>query len=102
MSQQERRRISKVLLGSRYRLEVAVAIAEADPGIVHVRQVAADLGLTDNLVKLEFRHFEEGGVLLRLDRPQGEQRQYFERMPSTYWELVRLLAEEADRVGRAL
>jgi predicted transcriptional regulator len=102
MSHPEVRRISKLLLGSRYRLEVAAAIAGADPGVVHVREVAADLGLTDNLVRLEFQHFEEAGVLLRLERPQGQQRQYFERMPSAYWELVRVLAEDAERSERAL
>jgi hypothetical protein len=102
MSQQAARRISKLLLGSRYRLEVASAIAQADPGVVHVHEVAAGLGLTDNLVRLEFEHFEEAGVLFRLDRPQGQQRQYFERMPSAYWQLVRALLNDVETLERPL
>ncbi len=85
---------SKILLGSLYRLEVAAAIAEANPGVVHTRGLADQLGLSDNLVRAEILHFEKAGLLLRLPRPKGQQQQDFERMPSVYWQMSLMLLDE--------
>jgi hypothetical protein len=85
---------SKVLLGSLYRLEVAAAIAKADLGVVHIRGLADQLGLSDGLVRAEILHFEKAGLLLRLPRPKGQQQQDFERMPSVFWRMSRMLLDE--------
>jgi hypothetical protein len=85
---------SKTLLGSLYRLEVAAAIAQADPGVVHTRGLADQLGLTDSLVRVEIIHFEKAGLLLRLPKPKGQQQQDFERMPSVFWQMSQMLLDE--------
>jgi hypothetical protein len=96
MATQELRRISKALFGSRYRLEVAAAVAAAEPNVVYVHGLGERLGLADNLVRLEIGHFEEAGLLIRLPRPPGQQHQHYERMPSSYWHLARLLLDELE------
>jgi|SRR6266496_2484157 predicted transcriptional regulator len=85
---------SKILLGSSYRLEVAAAVAQAEPGVVHVRGLADQLALKDNLVSLEIGHFERAGLLVRLPKPKGQQQQDYERMPSVFWEMSRALHQE--------
>jgi len=85
---------SKILLGSLYRLEVAAAIANADPGVVHIRGLADQLRLSDGLVRAEMLHFEKAGLLLRLPRPKGQQQQDFERMPSIFWRMSQILLDE--------
>jgi hypothetical protein len=94
MQSDQVRETSKTLLGSLYRLEVAAAIAQAEPGVVHIRGVADQLRLTDSLVRAEIIHFEKAGLLLRLPKPRGQQQQDFERGPSVYWEMSQMLLEE--------
>lgn len=96
---EEARKVSKALFGSRYRLEVAAAVAAWNTELLYAREVARALGLSDNLVQIELRRFEAGGLLFRLDRVAGQQQQYFQRLDSDYWDLcVRLLRQlSADR-----
>jgi len=93
------REISKALFGSRYRLEVAAALADIEPSVLHVRGLAEQLALADNLVRLELLHFEGAHLLVRLPRPPGQQQQHFERMSSAYWQLARELLEEVRSVA---
>jgi DNA-binding transcriptional MocR family regulator len=88
------RDFSKLVFGSKYRLEVAARIGAADPRLVYARDLAEALSLTDNLVHPELRHFESAGLLVRLGRPRGQQIQYYERTNSSFWPLARQLTEE--------
>jgi hypothetical protein len=88
------REVSKILLGSSYRLEVAVAVARAEPGVVHLRGLASQLDLVDSLVRVELGHFERAGLLMRLPKPRGQQQQDYERLPSAFWDLSRALLAE--------
>src|SRR2546421_8218138 len=96
------RELSKVLFGSAYRLEAAAAIAQAEPGIVSVPQIADDLKLSASqigVVRVEFDHFVEAGILLKLPRPRGQRVQEYERLPTSYWALAR--AFYADVLAKA-
>jgi len=96
------REVSKILLGSSYRLEVAVAVAQAEPGVVHLRGLASQLELVDSLVRVELGHFERAGLLMRLPKPKGQQQQDYERLPSAFWDLSRALLAELRAEGASL
>lgn len=94
MNQEAVRRISRALLGNGYALEISVAIATSTVPTVHARELARRLGIPDNLCASVLKRFVEAGILLRMERPRGQQQQEYERMPSSYWELCRGLLED--------
>jgi DNA-binding MarR family transcriptional regulator len=94
----EAQRVSKALFGNQDRLMVAAAIAEAEPGSVFGRSLATQLGISDHRVGLQLKALESAGLLVRMPKVGGEQRVYFERVSSGFWDLcVKLAAEIADR-----
>jgi predicted signal transduction protein with EAL and GGDEF domain len=97
-NQEEVRKLSKRLFGNRYRLEVAAAIADAEPSVVYARALAEQLQAPANLVGEELHTLADVGLLVLLPRPRGQQQQEFERMPSSYWQLARdFVAELRER-----
>jgi DNA-binding transcriptional regulator GbsR (MarR family) len=94
-------RVSKALLGNQDRLIVAGAIAEAEAGSIFGRSLAEQLGISDHRVGLQLRALERAGLLVRLPKVGGEQRVYFERVDSAFWQLcTALIAEVAERSRR--
>lgn len=92
---QKLRRASRELLGSSYRLEVAVAISEKSEERVYARQLLSAIpGARDNQVSECLRHFERGGLLKRNQTAGGRQPQTFDVLPSSYWKLCVALRDE--------
>lgn len=91
---EEVRKLSKRLFGNRYRLEIAAAIAEAEPSVVYARALAEQLQAPANLVGEELHTLAEAELLVLLPRPRGQQQQEYQRMASSYWELARRLLDE--------
>jgi hypothetical protein len=92
---------SKRLFGSAYRLEVAAAIGEADPGVVDVPSVTAAIGLPVErytVIRLELENLARAGLVMRLPRPRGQRIQEYERLPSQYWAAARTVLEEVRRL----
>lgn len=97
----EIRRISKNLLGNRYRLEVAAAIARAEPAVVSAQAMATELGIAQNLIRAELLKLADAGLVLRLPRVSGQQLQEYQRLESVFWgAMVDLFAEFRDRVSQ--
>lgn len=92
------RRVSKRLLGSRYRLEVA---AQIDDASVYARQLNDAIGVGENQIGQVLQHFEDAGLLERLPSPGGQKPQEFKPRPSVYWSMCsRLLREVQERHKR--
>jgi hypothetical protein len=94
----ELRRVSKELLGSSYRLEVAVAVNRAPGGQVYAHQlVDAVPGARDNQVAECLKHFEQGGLLKRNATRGGRNPQTFDIVASVYWEFCEKLSTEVKK-----
>ena len=100
------RRFSRALMGARYRLEVAVAIARGTNPF-WASQVAAELGLPLHYVTKEVHVLESAGLVEPINAP-GDRRRFYRRLESSFWSSVTKLASElaepgsivAQRVGR--
>jgi hypothetical protein len=91
----ELRRVSRELLGSSYRLEVAAAIHEAVTDAVYARALAGDIpGAGDNQVGECLKHFETAGLLRRNPSPGGRAPQTFSVIDSVYWRFCGELRDE--------
>ena len=86
------REVSKRVLGNRYRLEVADAIAGQEPGIFHARLLADRLRLPDTKVRDELVKFAEAGLIQQLPKIRGQQD--YRREDSVYWTFARELLTE--------
>jgi DNA-binding transcriptional ArsR family regulator len=90
----EAQRISRLLFGNQDRLVVAAAIAGAEHGTIYGRNLAEQIGITDNRVGLQLKALAEAGLLTRLPQIGGDRIVYYERVESVFWKLVGSLAEE--------
>jgi hypothetical protein len=88
------RLFSRELFGSRYRLEVGVALAEMGGPMTYARELAQAVQLPDNVVRSELLAFAAAGLLAAHERIARNQPAYFERRPSAFWELARRLVAE--------
>lgn len=92
---EELRRVSRELLGSKYRLEVAVAVRNARRKKVYARAlVDAVPGAGDNQVGECLKHFEQGGLLTRNPTAGGRDPVTFNVVGSAYWKLCAELMKE--------
>lgn len=83
------RDFSKAVFGSRYRLEVAAEIASGHNEVFYNRDLALQLGVAENLVRQELKHFLDAGLIARLERVPGQQAQYYRRVQHPFWTSVR-------------
>lgn len=94
---EEIREISKRVLGNRYRLEVAAAIGEQEPGVFHVRLLADKLRLPDNKVRDELVKFSEAGLIQLLPKIRGQQD--YRREESVFWAFAQEFVKELRTQG---
>lgn len=87
-------RVSRLLFGNQDRLLVAAAVAVAESGSIYARNIADQIGITDNRVGPQLASLERAGLLTRLPKVGGERRVYYERVDSNFWELCSSLMEE--------
>jgi hypothetical protein len=90
---------SKTVFGGLYRVEVSMAILEAD-GAFFVKDLADDMGLDYPLVYSEVRKLLRAGLLRALPKVKGHQARYLEPMESVYWDLIPGLIAEWKAMGR--
>lgn len=81
--------LSKLLLGNQDRLEVGVAIARSEDGLVNATDLSRELGLVQPRVQRQLATFEKAEILSRM--PKTEPKQWFKRQDSPYWEACLLL-----------
>lgn len=90
------RKLSKDLLGGLYRLEIAAAIAQADAGDLFAHRIAEVLKLQDKVVQPEMKHFARLGFLEEHEEREGDQRVFYGRSDTVFWDLVRQLHDEVS------
>ncbi len=86
------REASKALFGNSYRLELFIAIGATDRGF-YARELAARMGVADNLVTTQLRRLVDLGLLKK--RLSGAHVIY-ERAPSAIWTLASEVGVEFD------
>lgn len=88
------RELSRAAFNQTYRLEVMLAIAESDDGIVSLSGLATSLGLPVSNVQGPVRSLVKLGLLRQA--PSGDSRtKYLLRAPSAAWAWARELADAA-------
>jgi len=89
------RALSDVLFGQRYRLEVMVAIASAEDGLVCLSDLAKALDVTPSNLQKPLRDLTRAGLLSRM--PSGDsKRRYYRRNESLAWAFALEIAGTAD------
>jgi hypothetical protein len=86
--------VSRALLGSKSRLEVAAFLADRVGRVTYVREVARNLQFNDPDVKRDFGKFEDAGILISHGRPVLNGPEHYEPSASSFWNFSKeLLAE---------
>ena len=83
------RRLSKMLLGNMDRLEVGVAVARSEDGLVNATDLQEDLGIAQSRVRNQLVAFAEAELLTALPRSAGKQ--WYQRREARFWEVCLLL-----------
>lgn len=88
------RLLSRAAFGQAYRLEVMLAVADSEDGLVTQTELSRALGVSVSNVQGAVRSLTACGLLTEL--PQGDSRSKFLlRNPSSAWDWVRELREHA-------
>jgi hypothetical protein len=103
LSSEDRERLrerSKLLMGNRDRLEVAVAVAASQDGWVNATDISWELGMANNRVRANLLTFVAGELLDTAPVPRSGRR-WFIRRPSPFWSLCTELYRDwaAESVG---
>lgn len=93
MSTAHARSMSKALLGSQYRAEIAAAIGEAD-GPVSAQGLADETKIRYPRVQQELKHLLQAGVLV--ERPSEGRTVLYEKTDTAFWSYCSALAAEWD------
>ncbi|MEJ7634714.1 MarR family transcriptional regulator [Aeromicrobium sp.] len=95
-SKPELRRLSRDAFGQQYRLEIMLAVAASEDGIVCLSDLAQELSLTPSNVQSALRSMIDTGLLTEL--PRGDSRRKFLlRNPSAAWEWANELQASATQ-----
>lgn len=91
------RELSRAAFQQRYRLEVMLAVADSEDGLVSLTDLATRLGLPASNVQGALRSLIDTGLLTEL--PQGDSRRKFLlRSNSAAWDWARELRVHAETV----
>lgn len=81
--------VSAELFGRAMRLPIAVCVMEQEQPF-YIKQIADDTGYSSSNVSAELRRMVNLAMLKEHDRPSGENRQFFTRLDSSLWEIIRI------------
>lgn len=98
MSTDSIRRASTALLGNKYRLEVAGAIARAKGAPITCTTVSDETGIRYPRVQEELKRLNDAGVLRAKAAPPGQPVEY-KAQPTAYWDLCAALLDELGSSG---
>lgn len=91
----ELRYISKTAFGQTYRLEVMLAVADSEDGLVNLTDLARSVGQQVSSIQAPLRDLIELGLVS--EAPSGDtKRKHYLRNPSSVWTWVRELAQAAQ------
>lgn len=85
--------MSKLLLGNQDRLEVGVAVARSEDGMVNATDLGLELGIAQPRVRNQLIALEKAGLLARMPR-SGDVKQWFRRGDSRFWSVCLVLYED--------
>jgi hypothetical protein len=88
------RRMSAILFGNRYRLELLVALAEAGDEGVNLSQLGAACGASPNVYYGPIKDLITVGLVERLGQVGGDRRCWYRRRPSSIWAHLGALSSE--------
>jgi DNA-binding IclR family transcriptional regulator len=91
------RALSRAAFGQTYRLEIMLAVAEAEDGLVTLTDLARSLELSTSNVQVALKSLVATGLLSEL--PKGDnRRRYLLRNPSPAWDWARQMRNQVSVV----
>ncbi|ABL80567.1 hypothetical protein Noca_1049 [Nocardioides sp. JS614] len=89
--------MSRAAFGQTYRLEIMLAVAEAEDGLVTLTDLARSLELSTSNVQVALKSLVATGLLSEL--PKGDnRRRYLLRNPSPAWDWARQMLDQVSVV----
>jgi DNA-binding transcriptional ArsR family regulator len=85
--------MSKLLLGNQDRLEVGVAVAGSEDGLVNATDLGLELGIAQPRVRSQLIALEKAGLLDRMAK-SGDVKLWFQRRESPFWSVCLVLYED--------
>jgi hypothetical protein len=85
--------MSKLLLGNQDRLEVGVAVARSQDGVVNATDLALELGIVQPRVRNQLVVLEKARLLDRMPK-SGDVKQWFVRRESPFWDVCLMLYDD--------
>lgn len=85
--------MSKLLFGNQDRLEVGVAVARSEDGLVNATDLGLELGIAQPRVRNQLVALEKAGLLDRMPR-SGDVKQWFLRRESPFWDACLVLYKD--------
>ena len=82
-----------MLLGNQDRLEVGVAVARSEDGLVNATDLGLELGIAQPRVRNQLVVLEKAGLLDRMPK-SGDVKQWFQRRKSPFWDVCLVLYED--------
>lgn len=82
--------------GQTYRLEIMLAIADSDDGLVTLTDLAKALDISTSNVQVALRSLVGTGLLSEVPKDDNR-RKYLIRNPSAAWEWVREMRNQVER-----
>ncbi len=84
-AREQLREQSKGLFGNKDRLDVLLAIADSDDGMVNATDLEHEIGLINSRVRAQLRALVKVGLLSEVDTGQDKKRWYI-RSDSSFWQ----------------
>jgi DNA-binding transcriptional ArsR family regulator len=94
------RDVSRAMFGQLYKLELLLAIADAEDGIVCLTELSRSTGVTISSLQRPFESLVDAKLISPLPDADSKFR-YYSRNPSALWGFARALAEQTELVDRA-
>jgi predicted transcriptional regulator len=76
---------AKLLFGNRDRVEVAIAIARSNTGMVNAAELSYEIGLQNNRIRAQLKTLADAGLLQEMPR-EASGRVWYERRDSSFWD----------------
>lgn len=93
-SADRRRTLSRAAFGQQHRLDVMLAAAHSEDGLVCLTDVARDLNLNASNVQGALKSLVAVGLLSEMPRGDGR-RKFYLRNPSPAWDWAKEMAQQA-------
>ena len=94
------RRVSVLMFGNRYKLDLVAALAEAGDGGVSMSKLAEEHQVAASVYYAPLTDLLEAGLVVRMDPVPGDRRRWYARSGARAWGSLRALAHDLAELDK--